>query len=113
RGPLEERRARHPLLHAQQGRSDAPHLEKPRALPRSQRAHARRRIRFVSRALAAARAEAQNAGMAKIPMYHEGSRGLQDRFGSRNLADRLVEKLARDAFTEEDRAFIEARPMFF
>lgn len=51
--------------------------------------------------------------MKDIPMYHEGSRQLQDRFQSRPLADRLVEVLARDAFTEDDRAFIESRPLFF
>jgi predicted pyridoxine 5'-phosphate oxidase superfamily flavin-nucleotide-binding protein len=48
-----------------------------------------------------------------IPMFNAGSRDLQDHFGSRALADRLVERLARDAFTDEDRAFIESRPMFF
>ena len=46
-------------------------------------------------------------------MYHDGSRRLQDRFATRKLADRLVEVLARRAFTEEDRAFIESRPLFF
>lgn len=51
--------------------------------------------------------------MSDIPMYHEGSRALQDRFQTRALADRLVERLARDAFTDEDRAFIESRPLFF
>jgi len=51
--------------------------------------------------------------MEEIPMYHDGSRRLQDRFATRKLADRLVEKLARTAFTEEDRAFIESRPLFF
>ena len=51
--------------------------------------------------------------MGDIPMFHAGSRDLQDHFGSRALADRLVERLARDAFTDEDRAFIESRPMFF
>ncbi|HEY6985301.1 MAG TPA: pyridoxamine 5'-phosphate oxidase family protein [Rhodanobacteraceae bacterium] len=51
--------------------------------------------------------------MSDIPMYHEGSRALQDRFETRALADRLVERLARDAFTDEDRAFIESRPLFF
>jgi len=51
--------------------------------------------------------------MKDIPMYHEGSRELQDRFSSRRLADRLVEVLARDAFTDDDRAFIESRPLFF
>ncbi len=51
--------------------------------------------------------------MNDIPMYHEGSRQLQDQFSSRALADRLVEVLARDAFTEDDRLFIESRPLFF
>jgi len=48
-----------------------------------------------------------------IPMYHEGSRQLQDHFATRPFADLLAEKLARDAFTDEDRAFIESRPLFF
>lgn len=51
--------------------------------------------------------------MSNMPMYHRGSRELQDEFGSRQLADRLVEKLARDRFTDGDRAFIESRTMFF
>lgn len=51
--------------------------------------------------------------MSNIPMYHEGSRQLQDQFETRKLADRLVEVLARDEFTEDDRAFIESRPLFF
>jgi len=51
--------------------------------------------------------------MKDIPMYHEGSRQLQDRFSSRKLADRLVEVLARDTFTDGDRKFIESRPLFF
>jgi len=51
--------------------------------------------------------------MNDIRMYHDGSRELQDRFSTRKLADRLVEVLARNAFTDEDRAFIESRPLFF
>jgi predicted pyridoxine 5'-phosphate oxidase superfamily flavin-nucleotide-binding protein len=51
--------------------------------------------------------------MLDIPMYHDGSRQLQDRFATRKLADRLVETLARNAFTDADRAFIESRPLFF
>src|SRR5919108_6489489 len=47
------------------------------------------------------------------PAYHAGMRQLQDRFDTRRLADRLDEKLGRTAFTAEDRAFIESRPMFF
>jgi predicted pyridoxine 5'-phosphate oxidase superfamily flavin-nucleotide-binding protein len=40
-------------------------------------------------------------------------RHLQDRCDTRRLADRLDEKLARTAFTAEDRTFIESRPLFF
>ena len=47
------------------------------------------------------------------PMFHRGSRDLQDRFGSRALADRLVERGTHDAFTEEDAGFIGRRPFFF
>ena len=46
-------------------------------------------------------------------MYHGGSRRLQDRFDTRRIADRLVEKTVRDTIDEGDRAFIEARDMFF
>jgi uncharacterized protein len=45
--------------------------------------------------------------------YHAGMRELQDRFDTRALADRLDERLGRNAFTPEDRAFIESRPLFF
>jgi predicted pyridoxine 5'-phosphate oxidase superfamily flavin-nucleotide-binding protein len=45
--------------------------------------------------------------------YHEGMRELQDRFQTRALADRLDERLGRAAFTDEDKAFIESRNMFF
>jgi predicted pyridoxine 5'-phosphate oxidase superfamily flavin-nucleotide-binding protein len=47
------------------------------------------------------------------PAYHAGMRQLQDRYDTRRLADRLDEKLGRSAFTAEDRAFIESRPLFF
>lgn len=46
-------------------------------------------------------------------MYHEGNRSLQERFDSRRIADRLVEVLHRVRFSDEDRAFIESRAMFF
>jgi len=45
--------------------------------------------------------------------YPPGSRELQDRFDTRRLADRLEERLVRDHFTDEDRAFIRPLPMFF
>ena len=51
--------------------------------------------------------------MSDNPMYHEGSRDLQDRFGTRALADRLVERIVHDTFTDGDRAFIERCSMFF
>lgn len=48
-----------------------------------------------------------------MPMFHEGNRRLQARFGSTALADRLVERLRRGAFTDEDKAFIESLDYFF
>src|SRR5688500_12413465 len=45
--------------------------------------------------------------------YHSGSRGLQDRFDTRRLADRLEEHLVRDHVSVEDAAFIQRLPMFF
>jgi hypothetical protein len=45
--------------------------------------------------------------------YHDGMRHLQDRYDTRRLADRLDERLGRRSFTEDDRAFIAARRMFF
>ena len=44
--------------------------------------------------------------MASTPMYHQGCRALQDAFDSRRLADRLDERLTRDAFSE-------SQPLFF
>jgi predicted pyridoxine 5'-phosphate oxidase superfamily flavin-nucleotide-binding protein len=46
-------------------------------------------------------------------LYHEGNRRLQDEFESRKIADRLEEKLTRTRFTEDDKAFIESRILFF
>jgi predicted pyridoxine 5'-phosphate oxidase superfamily flavin-nucleotide-binding protein len=46
-------------------------------------------------------------------MYHDGSRRLQDQFGSRRISDRLEEKLTRTQFTADDKAFIESVPYFF
>ena len=45
--------------------------------------------------------------------FHEGSRSLQDRFDTRGLADRIDDLLVGDTISEADRAFIEARDMFF
>src|SRR6188508_1901970 len=46
-------------------------------------------------------------------VYHSGSRELQDRFDTRRLADRIEERIVHDSIDEGDRAFIEARDMFF
>lgn len=48
-----------------------------------------------------------------MPFYHDGNRELQDHFGARALADRLVERLWRDRFTEDDKSFIEGQSFFF
>lgn len=47
------------------------------------------------------------------PMFHAGSRALQEQFGTRPLADRLAETIAHDRFTEEDGAFIGRRAFVF
>ena len=51
--------------------------------------------------------------MPKPPMYHEGMRRLQDERETRRLADRLEQVTVRDAFTDEDRAFLERCAMLF
>ena len=45
--------------------------------------------------------------------FSAGSRRLQDEFGTRALADRIDTLLVHDTIDEGDRAFIEARDMFF
>jgi predicted pyridoxine 5'-phosphate oxidase superfamily flavin-nucleotide-binding protein len=45
--------------------------------------------------------------------YSSASRGLQDRFDTRRLADRLVEVTVHREFTNGDARFIESRDMFF
>ena len=45
--------------------------------------------------------------------YHAGSRELQDRFDTRRLADRLVERTVRDYIDADDKAFIESCDMMF
>jgi predicted pyridoxine 5'-phosphate oxidase superfamily flavin-nucleotide-binding protein len=46
-------------------------------------------------------------------MYHAGQRELQDRFGSRALADRLAEHTHRTQFSDDDRRFVESATFFF
>jgi predicted pyridoxine 5'-phosphate oxidase superfamily flavin-nucleotide-binding protein len=48
-----------------------------------------------------------------VAIYNRGSRELQDRFDTRRLADRIEERIVRDHIDADDRAFIEARDMFF
>jgi uncharacterized protein len=48
-----------------------------------------------------------------VSLYHEGNRKLQDRFDTRRLAERIEERIVRDHIRDDDRAFIEARDMFF
>jgi uncharacterized protein len=48
-----------------------------------------------------------------VSLYNKASRELQDRFDTRRLADRIEERIVRDLIDEDDRAFIEARDMFF
>jgi len=50
--------------------------------------------------------------MADSALYHNGNRDLQDHFESRRIAD-CLEAIARTAFTEDDRNFIESAIYFF
>jgi predicted pyridoxine 5'-phosphate oxidase superfamily flavin-nucleotide-binding protein len=46
-------------------------------------------------------------------LYSAASRMLQERFDTRRLADRIEERIVHGTIDEGDRAFIEARDMFF
>jgi hypothetical protein len=46
-------------------------------------------------------------------LYHDGQRGLQDRFDTRRLADRLEERIVHPTFRDEEREFLERQSMFF
>lgn len=48
-----------------------------------------------------------------MAMFHDGNRALQQHFGSTALADRLVDRLRRCEFTDEDREFIQSVEFFF
>jgi predicted pyridoxine 5'-phosphate oxidase superfamily flavin-nucleotide-binding protein len=48
-----------------------------------------------------------------VGLYNAASRKLQDRFDTRRLADRIEERIVHDRIDDGDRAFIEARDMFF
>lgn len=45
--------------------------------------------------------------------FHDASRALQDRYDTRRIADRIVEKLLHTRFTTDDKTFIESLDMFF
>lgn len=51
--------------------------------------------------------------MTTSRLYHDGSRALQDQFGSRRLADHWEEKITRDVFSDVDKEFIENALFFF
>ena len=55
----------------------------------------------------------QALGRRSSTMYHAGNRALQDEFGSRGLADRLVQELSRSKFSDNDKQVIEAASFFF
>ena len=55
-------------------------------------------------------AGAHDHGMS---IYHDASRRWQDRFDTRRLADRIEDRIVHDSIDDDDRAFIEARDMFF
>ena len=48
-----------------------------------------------------------------MSMFHEGNRTLQDRYGWRGVADKIVEMVETPTFTEEFQDFVEAVPFFF
>lgn len=50
--------------------------------------------------------------MSEKPVYHQAMRVLQDRQGTRQLADRLAQHRRRTIFSDEDKAFIEERNFF-
>jgi uncharacterized protein len=50
--------------------------------------------------------------MTAPDLYHEGARRLQDRFDTRRLADRIAERLWREALSDDDRSFIVAQALF-
>jgi predicted pyridoxine 5'-phosphate oxidase superfamily flavin-nucleotide-binding protein len=46
-------------------------------------------------------------------LYGKGARELQERFGTRRLADRIDQRLVKDELGDDERAFIERMDMFF
>jgi len=48
-----------------------------------------------------------------MTMFHEGNRDLQDRYGGRAVADRIVDLVESSEISDDFRGFIEAVPFFF
>lgn len=48
-----------------------------------------------------------------MTMFHDGNRSLQDKYGGRAVADRIVELVETASFTEEFKDFVESVPFFF
>jgi len=51
--------------------------------------------------------------MEHMGLFSDAGRELQDRFGTRRIANRIDELLVSDAVSPHDAAFIESRDMFF
>jgi predicted pyridoxine 5'-phosphate oxidase superfamily flavin-nucleotide-binding protein len=48
-----------------------------------------------------------------MTMFNEGNRALQDRYGGRAVADRIVDLVESSEVSDEFKEFIEAMPFFF
>jgi len=48
-----------------------------------------------------------------MTMFHDGNRTLQDRYGGRAVADKIVEMVESDAISDDFKVFIESVPFFF
>jgi predicted pyridoxine 5'-phosphate oxidase superfamily flavin-nucleotide-binding protein len=48
-----------------------------------------------------------------MTMFHEGNRTLQDRYGGRAVADRIVDLVEASEISDEFKGFIESVPFFF
>ncbi len=48
-----------------------------------------------------------------MTMFNEGNRALQDKYGGRAVADKIVELVETDRFNDEFKEFVEALPFFF
>ena len=46
-------------------------------------------------------------------MFHDGNRALQEKYGGRAVADRIVEMVETPVFNDEFKAFVESVPFFF